>query len=330
MDIHPLIPHDSSSGYVANEHIDWTNTDENLLTTGTGSFLSLNLDSYLDLTEISAPSTPAANVVRLYSESIHDFPFLKYIDDGGMKRELVRDSLILVYNNSGSDMLANRCVYATGSSGNVPTVALAKANAEATMPCIGVTIEGIANNAYGRVMQVGLLENLNTNALTEGDVLYVHDTVAGLVRITPPVTPALTQEIGTVLVKSATVGAIQIIARGLTGNEFGTLQNTFIIGDGGAGSKTLTFNAATDASIIWDGAKFDFGANNLLTTGTGSFLSLALTGGTQDYVFQSRSNTALALESGTSATGHQFEQWTKDGDATDNNLHVIYGKGTIM
>jgi hypothetical protein len=176
-----------------------------------------------------------------------------------MKREIVRDSMIIVYNNSGSEIVTNRVVYASGNVGDVPTVALAKANSLLTMPAIGVTIEAIANNSYGRVMQVGLLENLDTSSLSVGDVLYVHDTIAGLVRTTPPVTPSLIQEIGTVLVDDASVGAIQIISRSMRGNEYGTIQNTFSIGDGAAGSKTLTFNAASDASLVWDETNLNIG-----------------------------------------------------------------------
>jgi hypothetical protein len=227
----------------------------------------LALTGYIDIAEISEPATPAADTLRLYTEDIQGFSFVKYLDSGGMKREVLRDSMILVYNNTGSTILANRVVYASGSFNNFPTVALAKSNAAATMPAIGVTIESIADTSYGRVMQVGLLENIDTSALSVGDILYVHDTVAGLVRITAPTTPALTQEIGTVLVDNASTGAIQIIARGLTGDEYGTAQNSFLIGGGTAGSKTLTFNAATDGSIIWDETKFDFGANNIAAAG---------------------------------------------------------------
>jgi photosystem II stability/assembly factor-like uncharacterized protein len=233
-------------------------------TTGTVTFnqsiasTNLSLSGYIDLAEISEPSTPAANNLRLYVEDREGFSVYKYLDSGGMKREVLRDSMILVYNNSGDTIVANRVVYASGNFNNVPTVALAKANSESTMPAIGVTIESIANGAYGRVMQVGLLEDIDTSALSVGDVLYVHDTVAGVVRITPPTTPALIQEIGTVLVDNVSTGAIQIVARGMSGNEYGTVQNSFSIGDGSAGSKVLTFNSASDATITWDESQFDF------------------------------------------------------------------------
>jgi hypothetical protein len=234
-------------------------TPQDIHTGASPTWVNNTLTGYLDLAEISEPSTPAANNLRLYVEDIQGFSFFKYLDSTGMKREIVRDSMIIVYNNSGSDIVTNRVVYASGSTGSVPTVALAKSNSLSTMPAIGVTIEGISNNSYGRVMQVGLLENLNTSSLSVGDVLYVHDTIAGLVRITPPVTPALIQEVGTVLVDDASVGAIQIISRSMRGNEYGTIQNSFSIGNGAAGSKTLTFNAASDVSLVWDETNLNIG-----------------------------------------------------------------------
>jgi hypothetical protein len=65
-------------------------------------------------------------------------------------------------------------------------------------------------------MQVGLLEAVNTSALSAGDLLYVSAATAGIPVSTAPVYPNLVQEIGTVLVDSATVGAIQIVARAVT------------------------------------------------------------------------------------------------------------------
>lgn len=277
-------------------------TPQDIATTSSPTWVNNTLTGYIDLAEISAPATPAANNLRLYVEDIQGFSFYKYLDSGGMKREVLRDSMILVYNNSGSTIVANRVVYASGSFNNFPTIALAKSNSTSTMPAIGVTIEDIANNAYGRIMQVGLLEDIDTSSLTVGDILYVHDTVAGLVRITPPATPNLTQEIGTVLVDNASTGAIQVIARGLTGDEYGTAQNAFSIGDGAAGSKTLTFNAATDASIVWDEAKFDLGSNPLLTTGAGTFGGMTLTGNLVLDTVNISTDTTTGTQIGTGAT----------------------------
>jgi hypothetical protein len=238
---------------------------------------TLSMTAYLDLLEIAAPATPATNNLRIYNEAIKGFSTLKYYDDGGMKREFMRDSIFVAKNVRGTTIAANRIVYATGSEDQVPTIDLAKADSTATLPAIGVTIESIANGAYGRVLQVGLLENINTNALAEGDILYVSAATAGVPATTPPVTPNLTQEIGTVLVSDVSAGAIQVVARGITGDEFGTVQNTFLIGDGSAGTKTLMFNATADASLTWDEIKLDLGASALETTGT--FTGINVTSG---------------------------------------------------
>lgn len=194
---------------------------------------SLN-NGRLDMPEISEPDTPGTNKLRLYTESIKGFSFFKFIDDTGMKRALVRDSIIPVKNVRGTLIAANRIVYASGSEDEVPTVDLAKADSISTLPAIGVTIESIANGAYGRVMQVGLLEGINTNSLEEGDILYVSAATEGVPSTTVPVTPNYVQEIGTVLVKSATAGSIQIIARSVRGVGTGDLwplaNDTYYLG----------------------------------------------------------------------------------------------------
>jgi hypothetical protein len=207
-----------SVGNIDGSDIDITAGTGDYSSTGTMSVGALTATSglftdYIDISESSIPATPAANDMRLYAESIQGFPFLSFKDDGGMVRKLVRDSVILVYNDSGSTIADSRIVYASGSVSDVPTVALAKADSAATMPAIGVTIESIANGAFGRVMQVGLLENVNTLVYDPGDIFYVSAATAGLPTTTAPTYPNLRQEIGTVLADSATVGSIQIVAR---------------------------------------------------------------------------------------------------------------------
>jgi hypothetical protein len=191
---------------------------------------------YIDLEETTEPDTPAANKMRLYVEAVNGFSFFSFKDDTGMVRKLVRDSVIVGYNDTVATIPENRAVYASGSFNDVPTIARAQANDAATMPCIGVTLESIAVGAYGRVMQVGLIENINTLSFEAGDVLYVSEASAGIVQTTLPVHPNISQEIGTILVKDAAVGAIQIVAR--TSNRFGVLhtlataENDFLIASG--------------------------------------------------------------------------------------------------
>jgi hypothetical protein len=242
----------------------WWDESEDLLAFTKGLLINPGV---LDMVEMAAPAAPGtANALRLYAEDIKGFSFPSYIDTAGMRRKLMRDSVFVAKNVRGTTIAANRIVYATGSADNVPTIDAAKADAVATMPAIGVTIESIADQAYGRVMQVGLLEDINTAALAEGNVLYVSDATAGVPVTTPPTTPSLTQEIGTVLVSNASTGAIQIVARGLTGDEHGTIQNTFYLGDGTAGSKVLSFNASADGTLTWDETDFSVSAGLIVPT----------------------------------------------------------------
>jgi hypothetical protein len=171
---------------------------------------------YIDIDEVSTvPDVPPLNTLRLYNESIKDFSFFSFVDDTGMRRKLVRDSVFVGKNVTGSSIPAFRVLYATGSEDDVPTVARARANNLATMPAVGVSLEAIANGAYGRIMQVGLLEDANTSAFDAGDVLYVSSTVAGIVTRNPPLWPNIRQEIGVILVSDSTNGAVQVIARSM-------------------------------------------------------------------------------------------------------------------
>lgn len=209
--------------YAIRSSVDITDTEINIV----GSLNATSgIFNYVDKLEISEPATPPANTLRLYVKEQDGFSRYNYKDEYGVVRTL-NDDEIIVKNIRGTTIAKHRLVYVTGHSGGVPTVDLAKADNISTMPVVCVTIESMANNTLGRCMMMGLLEDVNTNAYNIGTI-YVSDTTAGIPTNTAPITPNLTQEIGTILVKSATVGEIQIISRALTGDEFGTI-NDFIV-----------------------------------------------------------------------------------------------------
>lgn len=171
--------------------------------------------SYIDFVETAPPANPLPNTARIYTEDSKGFTLFSFRDSGGMVRKIVRDSVIIGKNTTGSPIPSMQPVYCSGSSGNVPLIAPARANAIGTMPAIGVTLEAIADNAHGRVMQVGLIENVNTNAFNEGDAVFVDAAVAGDLTNVAPTYPNIRQEIGSVLVKGVGNGALQIIARSM-------------------------------------------------------------------------------------------------------------------
>jgi hypothetical protein len=217
-------------------------TIEGNLTAQSGRF------EWVDKLEITEPPTPPANTLRLFVVEQDGFSRYNYKDEYGITRT-INDDEIIVNNTRGSTIAAHRLVYVTGHYEGVPTIDLAQANDTATMPVICVTIESIADNAFGRCMMTGLIQNVNTNAFDVGTI-YVSDLTAGVPTNTAPITPNLTQEIGTILVKSATVGEIQIIARALTGDEYGTINNYIVQGNLSALGSTHYFFGSVNATNL--------------------------------------------------------------------------------
>ena len=140
-----------------------------LLSSSTGADVTLpvattteaGLESAADKTKLDSITVDTATVVRKY-----------------------------VRNTSGVNIPKGAAVYQTGSSGTTLTVALADASAEATAAqTLGLAQEAIANNANGYVVAVGLLDGIDTSALTEGAIIWLSET-AGQVTTTRPTQPA--------------------------------------------------------------------------------------------------------------------------------------------
>lgn len=169
--------------------------------------------SYLDMIEPTTPANPGANILRLYVEDFHGFPIYNFRDSTGMVRKIVRDSMFVA--RATVNITAMQAVCASGATGNTPDISPAKADSLTTMPAIGLALENITAGEFGRVMQVGLIENVNTNAFSIGNVLYVDATTAGALTATAPLYPNIRQEVGTVLVKDVGNGQLQVIGRSM-------------------------------------------------------------------------------------------------------------------
>ena len=180
--------------------------------------LAVSIGNYLDLPEISEPGTPDSAELRLWVQDFHGFSLYSYKDDGGMVRR-VGDNVYVGVNNTGSTIPANTAVYAAGNDIDPLPAAVelapAKADSASTMPCIGVTVESIAAGAYGRYMTMGIIEDVNTSAFSVGDTIYVSKDTAGEFTATKPAFPNIPQEMGTIIVDHASLGAAIIVARGV-------------------------------------------------------------------------------------------------------------------
>lgn len=95
-----------------------------------------------------------------------------------------------VVNDTGSTLTKGQVVYLSGSSGQKVEVALARADSDTTSArTFGVVAESISNAQSGFVITQGLLQGIDTNALTQGAIVWVSPTTAGGLTTTKPTAP---------------------------------------------------------------------------------------------------------------------------------------------
>jgi hypothetical protein len=125
----------------------------------------------------------------------------------------------LVYVSAWND--ANAC----------PEVRKARANAVATMPCIGIADAAINVSEVGEVYSAGVVTGLDTSAYSAGTKLYVSSSTAGAWTSTRPVGPNVEQKWGVVGYQHATAGTVSVYL-GST-HEFSAADKFWYGGTGG-------------------------------------------------------------------------------------------------
>jgi hypothetical protein len=122
-----------------------------------------------------------------------------------------------VYNKSGATITKGSVIYIDGAHSSVlPSIALAKANAEETSAyTYGLVETDITNNSQGTVIQNGTITNLNlpTSSYTDGQTLYLSPTIAGGYTTTKPLAPYHYVAIGTIIRAHPNFGTIQVAVR---------------------------------------------------------------------------------------------------------------------
>lgn len=130
-------------------------------------------------------------------------------------------------NDTAADIPKGAVVYPSGSNGTHPLMVLAQANSEMTSSrTFGITYEPIAKNHEGLVIEFGLLENLNTSALTEGASVWLSPTVAGGMTTTKPSAPNHLVHLGFCVRSHNSLGKIMV--RVTNGFELEELHNVRI------------------------------------------------------------------------------------------------------
>jgi hypothetical protein len=148
-----------------------------------------------------------------------------------------------VRNETGATITKGQAVYINGAGGNKATVALARANAEATSSSTyGIVQNDISNNSNGTVVIAGIIENINTSAFVAGTTLYLSPSVAGGLTSVKPSAPNHMVTIGVVAYQHANQGIIQL--RLVNGFEIDELHDVAISGP--ANNNLLAFESSTN------------------------------------------------------------------------------------
>lgn len=203
------------------------------------------------LTEQAAPA-PVANAITMYSVDIDTNTVPRMMLPEGIEIDPIRDTVFVVRNSSGSSISKGVPVYASGvhpGAGNIPTVVPARADVRTTAAVVGVMLETTANNAYGRMMVQGRLDNVNTASLTAGLPLYLSATTAGQLTTTVPAHPNFQVVIGVCLRSHATAGSLAVNVGEIRGDSQGSAQNTVNLGDNLPGTKSFVFRNGFDGSL---------------------------------------------------------------------------------
>lgn len=152
--------------------------------------------------------------------------------------------LVEFINKTGATLTKGTIVYlkSTSASGTHPEALIADATSEATSSkTLGAVYEDTANDAIGKIVTLGEVDNLDTSAFSIGTKLWL-STTPGQVTSTPPTQPNHAVFIGTVTRSQNVNGRIMYVIQ--NGFELNELHNV-LIGATPLNGQVLTYESAT-------------------------------------------------------------------------------------
>lgn len=217
---------------------------------GAGEEVTLDTDGTLSANSDTVVATQKA--VKSYSDSGASTMTNKIINDAS--NYIDADAIhIKTYLNLGGAATVGMPVYAnTWNVGNSAVeVMKARANAVGTL-ANGLCEFAASDGTVSSMRTQGVLTNVNTNAWSEGTVLYVSDSAAGTLTATVPVAVgSYVQPVARVVRQHATLGQLLVMVDGATLNQAaatgGLTRDLWYEVPSGAYASTSTFTS-TEAS----------------------------------------------------------------------------------
>lgn len=238
------------------------------------------------------------------------------------------ETRLLVKNMTGSTLTKGQVVYINGANGNLPTVALSKADAEATSSkTIGLVRQTITNNESGYLTLSGLLKNVDTTGLTAGQAVWLSASTAGAITGTRPTVPDHAVLVGFVPKVDANGEIFVYIQNGF---ELQELHNVLITDATNGqylkydGSKWI--NAAVEADIteVVAGAGLTGGASSgtaTINVGAGTGITV-----NADDIAVKLTDSTSTTDSTTAASATAVKAAK---DAADSKVSSVSGTGAI-
>jgi len=133
----------------------------------------------------------------------------------GIKIDIAQENVVLIRNNTGSQLNKGTSVCVAGASANRLSVVPSDASpGQQGCRTLGLVMQNIPNNNFGLVSTFGLVRGINTNSFNEGDELFI-STTPGVLSNQPPVSPARRVTVGYVVTKGTQGSIFVTIRRGL-------------------------------------------------------------------------------------------------------------------
>jgi hypothetical protein len=207
---------------------------------------------------------------------------------------------VFVRNTTGATIAKGSIVYINGASGNRPTITKAQANNDAnSAQTIGFVKADIANNSTGYVITSGDLENVDTQALTAGQQLYLSPTTAGAWTTTKPSAPQHLVYVGIVVSAHPTQGIIYVSIQ--NGYELEELHNVAITSP--STGQVLRYNSATG---LWSNQTLLTSVGGFGTEDAGKFAVFNPDGGIAAYAEGVYTGGSFDSDAGAGVTGNSL------------------------
>lgn len=213
---------------------------------------------------------------QVYYDNTHKT--LSYQSDiSGVEHEIGIEEHVRVYNNSGATIAKGKPVYWSGNANDYPTIGLANATDENKYNVQGLSAHEIANNSYGYIIVSGLVDGIDTSALSAGQNVFAGLT-DGALQNASPTYPNFPMCLGWVIKSDATDGIILINQQNHSVNSFRVRTDAHVGGDlivsgdltvQGTQTATSSNNVELGASFQYLNAGDTIGDTNTGFTGSG-------------------------------------------------------------